>query len=525
MKGLLLGIGLLVVLHYGIGCGENDHGPTTPPADTPSVEAEVRAAFVDTALAEAVLAALSQTSLSLDSLTTLSARGRGIAALTGIELLASLRSLDLAGNQIRDLSPLANLDSLVFLDLANNRIEDLATLAGLDRLEILILDLNPVRDLAPLLGLPGLTSLELLGCPLENADAQLIQLIARGVSVTRTDGGGGSTLSHGSLVFASDRGGDFDLYAVDLDGANLVNLTRHPAGDYLPRWSPDASRIAFVSDREGDTDIFLMDAAGTGLTNLTRHQGRDLGPTWSPDGTRLAFASDREGDYDIYLVEAIGGEPVNLTRSPAMDFSPGWSPDGTRIAYASADQGSAHEIWVVEISGGNPVRLTDNPASDLNPVWSPDGSRIAFMSDRDQASGSYDLWLMSSDGTGQVNLTRRAGDLVVSNNTDPTWSPDGAFLAFASSRQGNLDICLVSAGGGEVTVLTTSPATDYQPSWSPRSVLEYVTEIPPEPEVPTPPDSSALPVVFADPRLEVVVRSALPAAGGTLTRGDVQAVE
>src|SRR5882724_6665419 len=63
---------------------------------------------------------------------------------------------------------------------------------------------------------------------------------------------------HGKILFSSDRDGNWDIYTMNVDGSNIVNLTHNPAEDQGPVWSPDGTKIAFVSKRDGREDIFVM---------------------------------------------------------------------------------------------------------------------------------------------------------------------------------------------------------------------------------------------------------------------------
>lgn len=174
-----------------------------------------------------------------DSLTQLVARGRGIASLAGIDSLKGLQVLDLADNRIQDLSPLAALTQLTYLDLEHNRVEDTQPLACLTQLQTLVLSHNAVTDITPLAGLGRLRTLGLLGDPLDQAarTTHIPALRARGVQVSYGISGVEPMLSEGSVVFYSDRGGDRDLYAMDVGSGYIVQLTQDPAWDWPTPWT------------------------------------------------------------------------------------------------------------------------------------------------------------------------------------------------------------------------------------------------------------------------------------------------
>ena len=135
-------ISLLVALAL-TGCGSESDKPSGP--ETPIVDGATTLAFADSALQVAVDEAEASTS---GALVALSANGRGIVDLDGIEELTQLETLDLAHNAIRDLSPLAELRQLRFLDLAHNAVQDLAAILELDSLHSVDLLGNPLSGAA-----------------------------------------------------------------------------------------------------------------------------------------------------------------------------------------------------------------------------------------------------------------------------------------------------------------------------------------------------------------------------------------
>jgi len=136
------------------------------------------------------------------------------------------------------------------------------------------------------------------------------------------------------LVTAAD--GNFDFFAdsninnicvMNVDGSNVINLTRSPADDSSPSWSPDGGKIAFVFIRndiryDNNGEICVMDADGSNVINLTRSPADDSEPSWSPDGGKIAFTS--EGG--IHVMNADGTNHVRFISKVTVDTSPTCSP-------------------------------------------------------------------------------------------------------------------------------------------------------------------------------------------------------
>ena len=160
-----------------------------------------------------------------------------------------------------------------------------------------------------------------------------------------------------------------DICIIDVEGKRLKNLTQLPGvEDSQPSWSPDFSKIAFGSNRDGNDEIYVMEANGRNPVNLTNHPSWDSAADWSPDGGKIVFYSDREGQSDIYVMDADGANVVNLTNHPAQDRLPSWSPNGQWIAFQSTRDRN-WEIYVMEADGNNQTRVTNHPDVDGHPVW------------------------------------------------------------------------------------------------------------------------------------------------------------
>jgi Tol biopolymer transport system component len=254
------------------------------------------------------------------------------------------------------------------------------------------------------------------------------------------------------IVFASDRGGDSDIYAMDPDGSNLAQLTNSPGDDLNPAISPDGTLIAYNRPTPGgESDVWVMNADGTGQHFFT-FSAED--PTWSPDGTKIVFGSIGHGsrDGDIYAMNADGtGTATPIAYADRDNLEPALSADGTKIAWIGQidDAGVGEGLFTMNTGGTGRVNHSPFEPNDHGPDWRPDSQKLAFSRDAG-------IVLMNRDGTGLQPLTSGA---------QPSWSPTGSHLAFTTSRDGNQEIYKVTADGTTATRLTNNAASDVQPDW------------------------------------------------------------
>lgn len=270
----------------------------------------------------------------------------------------------------------------------------------------------------------------------------------------------------GGIAFASDRGGDFDLYEQMADGSGgSVILISGTHNQVTPAWSPDGQRLIFASDQDGDFDIYLR-TPDNQVHNLTNNDSADVHPAWSPANDRIYFASNRTGGYfRIYSMQPNGSDVSEVVAAANNHvLAPSVSPDGSRIAYMRASVLEPlcqwnWDVWVVNSDGRNPQRLTNHLAADLYPVWTPDGSEVVLASCRNFLD--FDLYAVNVATGGQRRLT----NWFLINEWGASYAPDGVNLAFSSDRGGNVDVYTMPATGGAASNLTRHPSEDVAPSW------------------------------------------------------------
>src|SRR5215216_3885635 len=104
---------------------------------------------------------------------------------------------------------------------------------------------------------------------------------------------------NGQIAFVSLSDGNDEIYVMNADYGEEINLTNDPADDLSPSWSPDDEKIAFSSFRDStegsdNEEIYVMNADGSGQTSLTDDPAFDRFASWSPDGEKIAFSSNRD---------------------------------------------------------------------------------------------------------------------------------------------------------------------------------------------------------------------------------------
>ena len=325
------------------------------------------------------------------------------------------------------------------------------------------------------------------------------------------------------IAFSSDRGGSYDVWVLGVDGGDPEPLTDWPGNEYGPAFFRDGGEIAFAAD--GDAAGIWVLAGVAEPRRVADGEGGQLNaPSWSADGETLSFNSIGAGRSRLHAVPAAGGEVRTLTGEEedvfpfraawtdagdlfhtgdglvrrragdgsgrrdvafsamvALDradyqrrprdlvapgpfevrgiVSPAVSPDGTRVAFSALG-----DLWLLTI-GGDTERLTDDPWIETDAAWSPDGGRLAFASDRD---GSLDLYVRDLGAGSDRRVTEGAAA------TLPAWSPDGSRIAFVGSADGTA-VQTVDLATGAVETLRTGLNGAGRPSWSPDGTSVLVS--------------------------------------------------
>jgi Tol biopolymer transport system component len=277
----------------------------------------------------------------------------------------------------------------------------------------------------------------------------------------------------GLIVFASDRGGNFDLYAIRPDGRELRRLTRTQAMEACPSLSPDGRWIAFTRYRGTFGELFVARHDGTGVRRVLAASYRiqvDSCPTWSPDGKALAFKRWAYGDTtgridDIFVTRLDGTGVRRVTTDNSARGGPAWSRTGL-IAWTTmwGSSGGFGDVWTVRPDGSE-ARAVTSDGSARSPSWAPDGTRIAYVADNPDQPLDAELFTVAPDGSDRRRITN-----LEKWPHAPAWSPDGRWIVFLYGwvEEGNTDLYLLNLATGQTRPLTRASGFDGTPSWGIR---------------------------------------------------------
>ncbi|MDR6289210.1 TolB protein [Inquilinus ginsengisoli] len=264
------------------------------------------------------------------------------------------------------------------------------------------------------------------------------------------------------------------------DAAREIPVTGVAGSLQNPCFAPDSQSLAFTNFKRrynlGGAVVRTVAATGGApirtLSPGTGAQSVNLpGQCWSAAGNAVVYSSDVVDRDEVYIVPGTGGTPTRVTNRPGqLAWEPSISPvlaDRSQWivfeSHAESNPDAAGEIWKVKVDGSGLTRLTHG-FNDRQPQWSPRGNRILFQ--RRTQPGRVDVMTVDTAGGGLLTVT---GPAAGGDNSDPSWSPSGAYIVYSGdgSDIDNANLFVVPATGGVPLRLTRSCGYDGAPGWSP----------------------------------------------------------
>ena len=250
----------------------------------------------------------------------------------------------------------------------------------------------------------------------------------------------------GSAVIASwGNTGDIGVWKVPLDHPDRPERISPPGEDWRqPSVSQRQDRLA-AARATWDENMWRADLPGPGQPagtpiSLTGSTRSELNAQFSPDGNRIAFESFRSGTQEVWVADADGRNARQLTTfNGVLGGTPAWSPDGQSIAFDMRNAAGNGDVFVAPVRGGATVRLTTDPADDIVPSWSHDGHWIYFESTR---TGRAEIWKLPARGGQPIQITHGGA-------TYAKESVDGRYLYYSRSENGLRSLRRIETSGGE----------------------------------------------------------------------------
>jgi eukaryotic-like serine/threonine-protein kinase len=208
-------------------------------------------------------------------------------------------------------------------------------------------------------------------------------------------------------------------------------ITRGQSSDRQPVYSRDGERVVFASDRGGNSDIWEISLKSGDLRRLTDDPAEDWDPGLSPDGRHLLWSSNRSGHFEIWMSDADGSAARQVTHDGVDAENPTMTKDGLWIVYSSSSSDARHGLWKIHPDGSGDTRLVTGNV--IHPEVSPGGALVLYHTDGETrvARVSDGHVLPFAIDLKQVLMTRGGR---------ARWTPDGKQIAFLGEDPGRQSV-------------------------------------------------------------------------------------
>jgi Tol biopolymer transport system component len=279
---------------------------------------------------------------------------------------------------------------------------------------------------------------------------------------------------------------NWELYQMNADGSNQVNLTQTPDLDEMyPHASPDGTKISFVvdegSEREKVRNVYYMNMDGTGRVKVATNARE---PCWSPDGRSIAYL---KGEYDRYSTREYATSDLIIYDLQSKEhkshpntslqhiYAICWSPDGNWF-FAAVHGGMEYSdaVLAFDANGTRVFDLEKWGVRGCRPDLSRDGKRMTW------GETDWDLCVADVDLSGPeprvYNVQKIVGCLLAAKVYHVDFSPDGKYIAFSfgpssggqqvGGKARGWNICVTDLTGKWVKI-TTDGSHNKEPDWVP----------------------------------------------------------
>ncbi|MEA2076552.1 MAG: hypothetical protein U9O95_00875 [Candidatus Marinimicrobia bacterium] len=279
-----------------------------------------------------------------------------------------------------------------------------------------------------------------------------------------------STLSatEEKIVFIADWSGTYDVYIMDINGANIRQLTSSDYNDSYPQLSPDRKKVSFqrpTGIENNPIPSYIVDIETLNLEIVdipSEYSPQCL--SWHPTDDKFLFHSSYNGTCDIYEYDLLTESVIPLIQDDATNWVPVYSPDGNHILYYSYWNGR-FRAYIANVDGTNSLLLNpEGNGEERLPHMNPADSNLVLFSGRYYSSTSMvQFGLFITDRlTGEIQEVVSINGI---NESWPDWSPDGETVIYERNSGGNYGIYTVNPNGTQNIPLLDTSGNEKKPHW------------------------------------------------------------
>jgi DNA-binding CsgD family transcriptional regulator len=226
------------------------------------------------------------------------------------------------------------------------------------------------------------------------------------------------------IAYVEVQSDEADIWTMNPDGSNKIQLTNDPGWEGAPAWSPDGRRIAFLTRTPGagsNGPLWVMNADGSNRRQILDNTGGAGFVLWSPNGKKLAFHSSLRGNLNLFVIGADGNNFTQLTDDSRVNPVHAWSADSRSVVFSNFPG-----LYAVDVDGSNrrELLLFNRQFGDDGGV-SPDLSAGLVSRAIDGQPGLQEVFLTALPISSEQSLFRTGAKSYLFS-----WSPDMTRVAF-----------------------------------------------------------------------------------------------
>jgi len=258
------------------------------------------------------------------------------------------------------------------------------------------------------------------------------------------------------IAFVSDKTGSYQIYMIDYDGENEIQITDEKFHIDYPTWLEVYKSLILVSYQKGWPQLVKFDIYKKSITTLLGEPGLNACADVCKKTKEIAVVLSKSGDPEIYITDFNGKNIKRITYYKGVDSSPSFSPNGDMIAFVSDRQGSP-QIYIMNRDGFKIKRISYGSPYATSPSWSPDGELIAYVS---RKSGNFELLIYEI----KTQKTIMLGDTF--GNEEISWAPDSRHIVYSKVNKKPYSLWIVDIYTKEQRRLTSPGYNCFSPAWA-----------------------------------------------------------